>query len=196
MRALGWAALAYGVAGFALVVVGAIGGLDMAERVETLAVRADSTLAAAQRATRATADSFSAADDSLADAELSAEGAAILARDASETMRSLAAAMSLSIFGTRPLQPLAEDFATSADQAAALADTLDDVGASLSDTRADMTLIADELDELAIELTELRTSSRTDGSAPPVRLFVALLLIWLGLQALTATLGGLVLLRR
>lgn len=195
-RALGWALLAYGITGFALVVVGAIGGLEMAGRVEDLAVQADTTLAAAERATRATADSFTGVDDSLAEGEASTDAAAVLAHDASLTLDSLANAMSLSILGTRPLEPLAADFAASADQASALADALEGVGDSLADTREDMTLIGSELDQLAVELGALRGASSTDGAAPPIRLFVMMVLAWLALQAVGALIGGMALLRR
>lgn len=196
-RALGWAAILYGIAGIGLVIVGTLGGLEMADRVENLALRADSTLASAQRATQATADSFTGVDQSLAEGQSSADSAAALARDASATLDSLALAMSLQILGTRPLQPLAADFADSADQAAALADELDGVGASLSDTRTDMARIGSELDQLAVELGALRdaSSDSTTGGAPPLRLFVTLLLVWLGLQAVAAIIGGLSLLR-
>lgn len=195
-RALGWALLAYGITGLALVVVGAIGGLEMAGRVEDLAVQADTTLAAAEDATQATADSFTGVDDSLAEGEASTVAAAVLARDASLTLDSLANAMSLSILGTRPLQPLAADFAASADQASALADTLEGVGASLADTRDDMALIGSRLDQLADELGALRDASSTDGAAPPIRLFVMMVLAWLGLQAVGALIGGMTLLGR
>jgi hypothetical protein len=195
-RALGWASIAYGIAGIALVVVGAIGGLEMADRVENLALRADSTLAAAQRATEATAESFIGVDESLGEGEASADAAAILAREASATLRSLSLAMTISILGTQPLRPLAADFADSADQAAALAETLDGMGASLSDTRADMIAIGARLDQLAVELDALRDASSTEGTAPPVRLFVTIVLVWLGLQAFGAIIGGLALLQR
>lgn len=195
-RALGWALLAYGIAGVTLVVVGAIGGLEMASRVENLALRADSTLAAAQRATQATADSFTGVDESLRTGEISADDAATLARDASATLRSLSLAMSLNILGTQPLQPLAADFAASADQAVALADTLDGVSTSLADTRADMTGIGAKLDQLAVELGALRDASSTEDSAPSIRLFVMMVLVWLALQALGALIGGFALLRR
>jgi hypothetical protein len=184
------------VAGLVLVVVGAVGGLEMAGRVENLAVQADTTLAAAEAATRATADSFGGVDDSLGEGEASTHAAAVLARDASATLGSLANAMSLSILGTRPLEPLAADFAASASQASALADTLDGVGDSLSATRGDMTVIGEELDQLAVELGALRDASSTNGGAPPVRLFVVIVLAWLGLQALAALVGGVAILRR
>lgn len=194
-RAFGWALLAYGIAGIALVVVGALGGLEMADRIENLALRADSTLAAAQQATEATADSFAGVDDSLGEGEASADAAAVLAREASATLRSLSVAMNISILGTQPLRPLAADFADSAEQASALADTLDGMGASLSDTRADMIAIGSQIDALAAELQALRDASSTEGTAPPVRLFVTIVLVWLGLQALGALIAGLALLR-
>ena len=194
-RALGWALIAYGVAGVALVVVGALGGLEMADRIENLALRADTTLAAAQRATEATADSFTGVDESLGEGEASAAAAAVLAREASATLGSLSLAMNISILGTQPLRPLAADFADSADQASALADTLDGMGASLSDTRGDMIAIGTRLDQLSEELEALRDASSTEGTAPPVRLFVTIVLVWLGLQAMGAVIAGLALLR-
>lgn len=194
-RALGWALIAYGVAGVALVVVGALGGLEMADRIENLALRADTTLAAAQQATEATADSFTGVDESLGEGEASAAAAAVLAREASATLGSLSLAMNISILGTQPLRPLAADFADSADQASALADTLDGMGASLSDTRGDMIAIGTRLDQLAAELEALRDASSTEGTAPPVRLFVTIVLVWLGLQAMGAVIAGLAFLR-
>ena len=194
-RALGWALIAYGVAGVALVVVGALGGLEMADRIENLALRADTTLAAAQRATEATADSFTGVDESLGEGEASAAAAAVLAREASATLGSLSLAMNISILGTQPLRPLAADFADSADQASALADTLDGMGASLSDTRGDMIAIGTRLDQLSEELEALRDASSTEGTAPPVRLFVTIVLVWLGLQGMGAVIAGLALLR-
>ena len=194
-RALGWALIAYGVAGVALVVVGALGGLEMADRIENLALRADTTLAVAQRATEATADSFTGVDESLGEGEASAAAAAVLAREASATLGSLSLAMNISILGTQPLRPLAADFADSADQASALADTLDGMGASLSDTRGDMIAIGTRLDQLSEELEALRDASSTEGTAPPVRLFVTIVLVWLGLQGMGAVIAGLALLR-
>lgn len=194
-RAFGWALLAYGIVGIALVVVGALGGLEMADRIENLALRADSTLAAAQRATEATAESFTGVDESLGEGEASADAAAVLAREASATLQSLSVAMNISILGTQPLRPLAADFADSAEQASALADTLDGMGASLSDTRADMVAIGSQIEALATELEALRDASSTEGTAPPVRLFVTIVLVWLGLQALGALIAGLALLR-
>jgi hypothetical protein len=197
-RVLAWALVLYGAAGLALAVTGAGIGLDLATRVERLAADADGTLAAAARATRAAADSFENVDSSLSDAQDSAAAASALSRDASGTLRSLALAMELSVLGSQPLLPVAEEFATSADQAADLADTLAVVGDSLGDTRTDLVVVGTELGRLADRLESLRSAGGADDGSdpPPLRLFVILLLVWLLLPAIAALVTGLALLRR
>jgi hypothetical protein len=194
-RALAWALVLYGVAGLALAVTGAAVGLDLATRVERLADDADGTLAAAAGATRAAADSFENVDASLSDAQESASAASALSRDASGTLRSLALAMQLSLLGSQPLLPIADEFATSADQADALAETLASVGGSLGDTRTDLTVVGTELGALADRLEGLRGAD-DDAAPPPLRLFVMLLLMWLVLPAIAALVTGLAMLRR
>jgi hypothetical protein len=194
-RPLAWALIVYGILGIALLVGGALYGLEMAGRVERLATAADGTLATAARSIRAAADSFASVDDSLSESEASADGAAALAREASGTLDSLSIAMRISVLGAQPLLPLADEFATSADQAAELAETLDSVGASLGGTRTDVAIIGVELDTLSRELEALRGSGEADAGSPPLRLFVALLLGWLAIPAIAALLIGLVLLR-
>lgn len=194
-RAVGWGLVAYGSVGMALLVIGALGGLGMAAQLEELAVRADSTLASAERAAGATATSFAGVDDTLEEAQASAAGAAALARNAAGTLDGLSVAMSINILGAQPLRPLAARFSESADQAAALAETLDAVADSFSDARADMTRIAVELDVLADELGALRVSSGA-GEPPPIRLFVTMVIAWLALQAVGAVVAGLAIMRR
>ena len=195
-RALAWALVLYGVAGLGLAVTGAAIGLDVATRVERLAADADGTLAAAAGATRTAAESFENVDASLSNAQDSATAAAALSTDASGTLRSLALAMELSLLGSQPLLPLAEEFSTSADQAEELAATLDSVGGSMADTRRDLTGVGTELGVLADRLETLRGAGGDGGSPPPLRLFVGLLLVWLLLPALAALVFGLAMLRR
>lgn len=195
-RLLGWALIVYGLAGLALVGGGAIIGLETAGRLERLASAADGTLAAAVRSTDAAATAFANVDGSLAEAQASAGTAAELARDASGTLGSLARAMELSVFGAQPLLPLAGEFEASSAQAGALADTLDQVGSSMSDTRTDVAEIGRELDALATELEVLRDSGSGGGQAPPLRPFLLLLMAWLLVPALGGVLGGLALLGR
>lgn len=194
-RLLGWSLVLYGLLGLAIVLGGAVVGLDVAARVERLASAAGGTLDAAARSTEAAADAFANVDASLADSQLSAEEAADLALEASGTLDSLSRAMELSLFGAQPLLPLAGEFAASADQAAALAETLDRVAASLDETRADVSGIGVELDRLATQLAVLQESSGSGGTAPPVRPFVILLLAWLLVPAVGGVIGGLAVLR-
>ena len=192
---LAWSLICYGVLGLGLVLSGAVVGLDVASRIERLATSADGTLAAAVRSTDAAADAFTNVDASLSESEASAEAAADLARDASATLASLARAMELSVFGAQPLLPLAGEFDASAEQALALGETLERVGGSLGDTRTDVSSIGTELDALSAQLAALRDANGTDSSAPPLRLFVILLLVWLLVPAIGGLLAGLTLLR-
>ena len=194
-RLIGRLLLAYGVLGFALVAIGALIGLDLAGRVENLSGTATATLSAASRATDAAADAFVNVDTSLDEAVASADAASVLAREASGTLRSLAVAMDISVFGTQPLAQLADDFNASADQAEALAGTLDGVGASLGDTRADVALIGPELSALSAELSALGETPDPASAAGPLRLFVVLLLVWLLMQAAGSLAAGFVLVR-
>nr|MBA3587969.1 hypothetical protein [Chloroflexota bacterium] len=91
--------------------------------------------------------------------------------------------------------PLAGEFDASAEQAAALGETLDRVGGSLGATRSDVTRIGTELNTLSAELALLRDANGTDGAAPPLRPFVMVLLAWLLVPAIGGLLGGLALLR-
>ena len=196
-RALAWGLILYGLAGIVLVIAGGAIGLDTASRIERLAADADGTLAAAARATEAAADSFTNVDASLQEAESSATAAAALSRDAAGTLRSLALAMELSLFGAQPLLPLSTEFLTSAGQAEELADTLASVGGSLGDTRLDVVVVGSELQTLGDRIKELRApGGSTDGTPPPLRLLIGLLLAWLAMPALAALVAGLTLLRR
>jgi hypothetical protein len=192
---MAWALIVYGVMGLLLVVGGAVIGLDAAARLERLTLTAGGTLDAAARSTRAAAESFTSIDSSLSEAGASADAAAVLAREAGATLDSLAVAMQLSVFGAQPLISLADEFATSADQAVDLADQLDSVGGSLGETRTDVSVIGVELEILSHELEALQSSGTGDGGSPPLRLVIGLLLAWLAMPAVGAIVFGLALLR-
>ena len=194
-RLLGWGLVLYGLAGVVLVIGGGLVGLEVAGWVERLAAAADGTLAAATASVEAASDAFANVDASLAESQASAEAGAQLSREASGTLRSLSTAMELSIFGAQPLRPLAADFETSADQASALADTLERVGSSMDDTRSDVSGIGTELDNLGVELAVLRDSTGAGGDASSIRPLVMLLLAWLLIPALGGIIGGMALLR-
>jgi hypothetical protein len=190
---LAWGLVAYGLVGLALSIVGFTFGLDAADRLERLTAATDTTLEAAARSTAAAADSFDSIDASLVNAEDSIAQAATLSADAGATLDALSAAMSLSIFGAQPLQPLADEFADAADQADALATTLGTTVGSVADVRTDAEAIGVELDALAGELEALRASVPPDPV--PVRGLVALLLAYLTLPAVAALVAGSLMLR-
>ncbi len=190
---LGWGLIAYGVLGVALSIVGFTFGLDAAGRLERLATASDATLEAAARSTAAAADAFDSIDASLVNAEQSVSQAATLAGDAAATLDALSAAMDLSVFGARPLQPLADEFAEAAGQANELAATLTGTVGSVSDVRADAAAIGVELEGLASELEALRASVPTEPV--PVRGLVALLIAYLTLPAVAALVAGFLTLR-
>ena len=194
-RGAGRLLIAYGVVGLALVAVGAFVGLGLAAQVERLSGTADAALSAAARATDAAAESFAAVDVSLADSQASAAAAATLAREASGSLDSLAAAMDVQIFGTQPLAGLAAQFSANAEQAEEVATTLDDVGSSLGDTRTEVARIAPELEGLSEELRSLGTQPEAATAAPGLRLFIVLLLVWLVMQSLGSMIAGSALLR-
>ncbi len=194
-RTTGLLLIAYAIVGFALVVLGAVIGLELANRVERLSGTADAALSSAASATAAAAESFTAVDASLADAEASADAAAALAREAAGSLRSLALAMDVTILGSQPLQNLAAGFTANAEQAEGLATTLDAVGSSLGDTRTEMASIGPELEALSDDLRALGVEPEASGTGPGLRLFVLLLLVWLVMQAAGSLVAGLVLLR-
>jgi hypothetical protein len=194
VRRIGLALLAYGVAGLLLAIVVAALAWAPADRAETLAGHADSSLQAAADAARAAADGFDNFDETLGRSSASAASAASLARETAGTVTSLAGAMSLSVFGTQPLLPLADDFQQTAEQLELLALDIDEIGESLNGSRADAARLHDRLDRLATELAALQ--GEAPNRTPPLRALLVLGLLWGSLPALAALAAGAVLLRR
>ena len=196
-RALAAGLIAYGLLGLALVILALPISLDLAGRVERLAASADGTLRAASASASAAAEALDGLDQGIGQSAASSSAAARLARDAGATLDSLAGAMQLSIFGAQPLLPLADDFATSADQAVELSEQLDRITDSLTISQGDLGVLHAEVDALAVELTELRgaTTERPAG-APPLTAVGVVLLAWLAVPALASLAAGLWLLRR
>ncbi len=195
-RSIAWGLIVYGVLGVALVISGAVIGLGVAERIERLTVAADDTIEAAASSLRAAGDSFESIDASLESGQESAREAAALAASTGENLDDLASAMQISIFGAQPLLPLASSFATTADQAEALAGTLDEVAFSLDATRTDVGQIGDELTVLAEEIESLQADTQAAGGGPQLRFFVVLLLAWITVPAVGSILLGLAMLNR
>jgi hypothetical protein len=196
-RALAGGLIAYGLLGLALVALALPISLDFAGRVERLAASADGTLRAAGTSASAAAEALEGLDQGLGRSAASSGAAARLARDSGATLDSLATAMQLSIFGAQPLLPLADDFATSADQAIELGDQLDGITESLATSQQDLGSLRAEIDALALEIVELRgATAEQPAGAPPLTAAGIVLLAWLAVPALASLGAGLWLFRR
>jgi len=178
--------LGWGIVGILLVGVGLTIGTDVAARAESLFSSSDRALVAASGSTRQAAEALDGVGIGIGQAQASSLRAAALADDASATLDALAASMSLSIFGSQPFLPLAANFTDSASEAAALSDELEAMGGSLETTSGDTGLLAAELRELA---TVLDDSTET-APAPPLRLALLVVLVWIALPTIGALVVG------
>ncbi len=123
--------------------------------------------------------------------------AATLSRDAARTLDSLSTAMNVSILGTQPLIGLADDFAASADQLAQLGDSLEGIGEAMATSQGDVDDVSVELQGLTDQLTELAgaTEAELAGADPPLTWLFAGFLAWQGVQVVAAGLAGMLMLR-
>jgi methyl-accepting chemotaxis protein len=200
MRMLGWLLICYAAAGALLLVATLAVGGPLMTRAEQLAGSATGSMGSAATAARAAADAFDGFDASLTQAQASTADAAAISRDTSRTLRSLADAMSLSIFGNQPLLPLADEFATSAGQLQQMGDNLEGIGQALAANQADVAALAVELRVLADELNELRGTVEREGderdSTPSLRWLLYGFAAWQLLAVAAAAVAGGILLRR
>jgi hypothetical protein len=198
MRMLGWLLLLYAAAGAVLMVAAlAIGG-PLFGRLDRLTSSAAGTMDAAAEAAVTAADAFTGFDASLVEARRSADEAAGLSRDASGTLQALSDAMGISILGSQPLLPLADEFATSSRQLQQMGDTLEGIGSALTINQDDVARVGVELRTLAGELNLLRgrVASEQSGSRPPLSWLFYGFLAWQTLPIAAAAVGGLMALRR
>ncbi len=185
-RQLGVGLLAWGLVGVLLLATGVTIGMDIANRAEALISSSDQALVAAADSTRQAADALDGVGTGVGQAQASSLRAAALADNASATLEALASSMSLSIFGSQPFLPLAADFTDSAAEAAALADELEAMGGTLQATSGDTGLLASELRELAAVLDD----STESAPAPPLRIGLLVMLVWIALPTIGALVVG------
>lgn len=192
MRMVAWLLVAYAVIGALLVAVALVAGGPLVARVERLTTSANETLSAATAAARSAADSFEGFDASLERAVTAAENAAGLSRDTAVTLDGLADAMGISIFGSRPLEPLAGRFEVSAEQLRQLGDELEEMGAAAGVNRADVAEVGVEMRRLAQELERLegRIGAEQHGRGVPLAFLYYGFLAWQLLPIVAAAIGG------
>ncbi|MGH2455883.1 MAG: hypothetical protein ACRDHD_06460 [Candidatus Limnocylindria bacterium] len=198
MRTLGWILVGYAAIGMVFVSGGLLAGGPLVARVDRLTTSASATLESATLAAGSAADAFTGFDASLGDARASARDAASLSREASVTLDGLAQAMSISILGSRPLEPLGGRFETSADQLRLMGDNLESIGEALIASRDDVARVGLRLRDLAERLTALQgrvASERSLAGLPLSWLFYGFLL-WQLLPIAAAALAGIAMIRR
>lgn len=199
-RAEGVALLAFGLAGLVLVVLGLAalanlrpvdGSLSFDPSRPDPATELRQTLAASEAALRDAATSSRSAGVGLVEAAEAAGAAGTLTTDLSATMRGLAEALRLTILGAQPFGVIAPAFDVVADRAAALATDLERVRVSVQTGADDLDALAVRLSELGERVGSLRGS--VDAAMlvglerlESLRLFGAALLAWLAAPAVAS----------
>ena len=179
MRVLAWLLAAYAALGVVFIAVALLVGGPLVTRLDRVTTSALGTMSAATSAADAAADAFDGFDASINRARQSATDAATLSRETSGTLDGLATAMSLSLFGTQPLLPLADQFQRSAEEMRQLGDNLEGIGQALSGNRDDIARVGVRMRTLADRLEALQErigAERLAGGLPLSWLFYGFLL--------------------
>jgi hypothetical protein len=192
MRILAWLLAAYVAIGTLFVIAALLVGGPLVSRLDRVTTSALDTMSAATDAADAAADAFNGFDGSLQQARGSASDAASLSRETGSTLDALASAMSLSLFGSQPLLPLADQFQRSADQLRQMGDNLDGIGEALGGNRDDIARVGVRMRALADRLDELEGRVATEqlaGGIPLTWLYYGFLL-WQLLPIAAAAVGA------
>lgn len=131
------------------------------------------------------------ADGSLGSTAVAAGSAATLMNELSSTMRELAASLRVSILGSQPFAPAADDMDRVGVQAATVAGDLDVAASSVRLAAEDMAALARDLGEMRTELATIRGSMSGPIDTDSWRLLVAAMLAWLGIPAAVSLVLGL-----
>ncbi len=199
-RTLGLVLLGYGILGciFVLLTLIVLGG--SLSRVARLSDAVGGPLRSTATTLGDASDAFDGFGDSLTQAQRSSANAAQLATDTSQTMANLASAMTLQIFGTQPLLPLAEQFQRSSEQLTDLSGDLQEMSEALGQNVADVERAGSNLADVRSEVEELRQTLGVqdggDGSGALGTVALYGLLLWLAVPAVASAVIGLILLRR
>lgn len=204
LRVLGSLLIVYGLSG--VVLLGLLAGTlaPPLDEVEALAASVGEQRTAALDAldeaattARQTATSVRNVDTSLAQAKVATDRAAGLSAGVALSMRELAAAMTIDLFGIQPLIGLVPSFEASATNLDLLATDLAAIGTALDTSRGDTATVAGGMDDLAGSIDQLRDAvadspdlSVTVGALEPLRVGLLALMAWLLLAAIGCVLAG------
>lgn len=185
-RWLGRVLVAQGAVGLALLlptvafvislVMGQFGGGGLGGSLDEALQRAQMSVAAGARATRA-------ANEALESTATSTQETSAMLSELAGTMRDGSASLRVSLFGQQPFLPLADSFARTAERADLAAHSIGATGPRVDLTRRSMAALSTDLDALAVELAEVRAAA--PSAAPAVVLGILLLGVagWLAVGA-------------
>jgi hypothetical protein len=196
-RRLGLALMLYGLIGLAILgavllfVVGPLGepgglGIDAGrDQVVRLLDASEDALADAELAARN-------ADTGLVEAADAAGSAGGFMTELAGTMRELAASLRISIFGSQPFGPAADDFERVAASASNVATDLQTAATAVRLGGEDLSSLASELAAMQDEVVAMRTSVDTALAVDTSgwRLMAVVLVAWLAVPALVSLLVG------
>jgi hypothetical protein len=182
-RALAAALMAYGIFGALIVSALAVAAAPASATLDALA----RSSADVQLTLTATRDAFEGFGVSLVEARLSAQRAATTARSTAATAKQLADAMGLSVFGVRPLLPLAAGFERQSTDLEALATELDALAVALQRDERDVRTLTERVGVLSERAGWL---AATSPPAVPIAAILYALLLWMGLQSAGAFWAG------
>jgi hypothetical protein len=196
VRAFGIGLTAYGLVGIVLLAVTFLAAGSGIDRVERLTANLSGTLDLAATSARSSATALSNLESGVQQGVSGARDASRLADQASVTSQQLAAAMSVSIFGTQPLLPMATSFQQLAGQLDSLSTNLDGIGTALNTSGRDLGDVQTQVSLLASRLESITGPSGAVSviGGGGLRLTFMALLVWLAIPALGSLLVGIALL--
>jgi hypothetical protein len=143
------------------------------------------------------AGGFGGFEESLAQAKVSTDRAAALARDVSATMSGIGRAMRVTILGLQPLAEMAPQFERAGEQLQLLGTDLDGIGAAMTRNvgdvqraRADLARVQRQVELLAVAAETTRIPAGTSGDLAAIGLAAYALGAWLAGLALACLMLG------
>jgi hypothetical protein len=198
-RLLGFALVANGLLGLALVGVALAALGPLLTRASVAADSAGDSLSAAALALDQTSTAFDGFSKSLDDARTSSAHASQLLNDASATSAQLADAMSISFLGAQPFLPIAQNFRRNTDELRGVSADLSTLSEAIGHNSRDVVSVRDSIRLLRDQVQRLaRDAAATpDGRhvGPELSVLAYGLTLWLGILAILSLVGGLLLLR-
>jgi hypothetical protein len=199
-RLLGYALVANGVLGLALVALAFATLGPLLTRASAAADSAGDSLAAAAQALDQTSTAFDGFSKSLDDAQTSSAHASRLLMDASTTSGQLADAMSISFLGAQPFLQIAQSFRRNTDELRGVSEDLSTLSGAIGHNSRDVVTVRDAIRVLRDRVQRLATDAATAPDRPRVGPELGMLAygltLWLAVLAGLSIVGGVLLLRR